>query len=353
MRIIARIDQVGNPDIDVMPLQSATAADTARVLNSLLAQTGEAATGVKIVADDRSNSISSAAMRPLRLRVRALVRSWTRPIETGTTTQVRYLRYSDADGSGRRGSRSNVRQRRVVLQLDHEQAAGKQQPVVSAHAQRPGQHRPLARRHRHGGDANAGGRATHFAGRRHGDDLGRQGHQCAGHDRRRAHACARSTPSSTSSISGGRRCWYRPSSPTVAVDKTADLGINWAVDGSATGIGVGGFISPIGGILDHRPATTMSQSTSNLCQPTRRPAATIGIGRLKASGINFALMLRALQSDARTNIIATPLGGHARQSGSEDGSGPGSAVPDRPVLAPPTAPAAPFRPSSARKSARS
>ncbi|HEY4972333.1 MAG TPA: secretin N-terminal domain-containing protein, partial [Steroidobacteraceae bacterium] len=37
MRIIARIDEVGNPDIDVIPLRSATAADTARVLNSLLA----------------------------------------------------------------------------------------------------------------------------------------------------------------------------------------------------------------------------------------------------------------------------------------------------------------------------
>ena len=38
MRIIARIDEVGNPDIDVITLHSATAADTARVLNSLLAQ---------------------------------------------------------------------------------------------------------------------------------------------------------------------------------------------------------------------------------------------------------------------------------------------------------------------------
>src|SRR5580692_10699105 len=42
IRIIARIDEVGNPDFDIIPLQSATAADTTRVLNSLLAQTGEA-----------------------------------------------------------------------------------------------------------------------------------------------------------------------------------------------------------------------------------------------------------------------------------------------------------------------
>src|SRR6202451_802491 len=57
MRVIDRIDQVGNPDYDVLPLRSASAADTAKVLNSLLAQTGESGGTVKIVADERSNSI--------------------------------------------------------------------------------------------------------------------------------------------------------------------------------------------------------------------------------------------------------------------------------------------------------
>ena len=90
----------------------------------------------------------------------------------------------------------------------------------------------------------------------------------------------------------------------VSVDKTADLGVNWAVDGAATGIGVGGFIAPIGGssIID---LLNDAQSTSNLASnpPT---GTTIGIGKLTASGINFAAILRALQSDVRTNIIATP-----------------------------------------------
>ena len=38
MRIVARIDQSGGSDIDVIPLQSATAADTVRVLSSLVAR---------------------------------------------------------------------------------------------------------------------------------------------------------------------------------------------------------------------------------------------------------------------------------------------------------------------------
>src|SRR5579863_8174503 len=97
MRIIARIDQTGSSDIDVISLQNATAADTARSLTTLLAQTGEAATGVKIVADDRSNSILVSGDATLRLKIRTLITHLDTPIDTGSTTQVRYLRFSDAE----------------------------------------------------------------------------------------------------------------------------------------------------------------------------------------------------------------------------------------------------------------
>ena len=84
-----------------------------------------------------------------------------------------------------------------------------------------------------------------------------------------------------------------------------DLGINWAVDGSTNNLGVGGFISPVAGtsILDLYNDVKSGGTATTTNAPT---GATIGIGRLKVSGVNFALMLRALQGDARTNIIATP-----------------------------------------------
>ena len=97
MRIIARIDEVGNPDVDVITLRSATAADTARVLNSLLAQSGETGGNLKIVADDRSNSILLSGDDSVRLRVKALVAHLDTPVDTGSETQVRYLRFSDAE----------------------------------------------------------------------------------------------------------------------------------------------------------------------------------------------------------------------------------------------------------------
>src|SRR5579863_2149306 len=97
MRIIARIDQTGSSDIDVIPLQSATAADTARVLTTLLAQSGEAATGVKVVADDRSNSVLVSGDMALRLKIKTLITHLDTPVDTGATTVVRYLRFSDAE----------------------------------------------------------------------------------------------------------------------------------------------------------------------------------------------------------------------------------------------------------------
>jgi general secretion pathway protein D len=73
---------------------------------------------------------------------------------------------------------------------------------------------------------------------------------------------------------------------------------------AANNAAIGGFIAPIGGIsgIDlYNDITTPANLVTS--QPT---GTTIGIGKLSASGVNFAAILRALQSDTRTNIIATP-----------------------------------------------
>jgi general secretion pathway protein D len=303
MRIIARIDQVGSADIDVIPLQSATAADTARVLTTLLAQTGEAATGVKVVADDRSNSILVSGDSNLRLRIRTLVTHLDTPIDTGTTTQVRYLRYSDAEdlagrlkeqlsGSGTSGASSTMNK---LLERNTTQP----QPNAQGNTPRPSDIAAAnaAASANAGGAATlslAGGTATIWADKATNSLVITAGQRTLRAvnavidklDIRRAQVLVQAIIVS------------------VAVDKTADLGVNWAVDAAATGAAIGGFIAPIGGssIIDlYNDATTPANLASN--PPT---GTTIGIGKLTASGVNFAAILRALQSDTRTNIIATP-----------------------------------------------
>ncbi|MGA8709159.1 MAG: type II secretion system secretin GspD [Steroidobacteraceae bacterium] len=302
MRIIARIDQTGSSDIDVIPLQSATAADTARVLTTLLAQSGEAATGVKVVADDRSNSILVSGDAALRLKIKTLVTHLDTPVDTGTTTVVRYLRYSDAEdlagrlkeqlsGNGSSGSST-------MSKLLNNQTNRQAQPDANGNTPKPGQNGAAGPA---GGDTGgastlslAGGTATIWADKATNSLVITAGQ----HTLRAVNAVIDKLDIRRAQVMV--QCII----VAVSVDKEADLGVNWVVDATQTAAAVGGFIAPIGGIsgIDlYNDITTPSNLATN--QPT---GTTIGIGKLTASGVNFAAILRALQSDSRTNIIATP-----------------------------------------------
>jgi general secretion pathway protein D len=292
IRIIERIDQVGSADIDVIPLLSATAADTARVITSLLAQSGEGSSNVKIVADERSNSVLVSGDPGQRLRVRTLVAHLDTPVETGSETQVRYLHYSDATDLATRlkeqlsgtssssTSTMNALLNRTVPQPQLGAAPGTQAAAAGA-----------------GGAAQvtlAGGQATIWA------------------DKDTNSLIITAGPRTMRALNAviDKLDIRRPQVIVqaiiveVTVDKTMDLGVNWALDGSATGVGVGGFISPIGGTSIVNLLADAQSTTALAASPPS--GTTIGIGKLTATGVNFATILRALQSDARTNIIATP-----------------------------------------------
>src|SRR6185312_3140952 len=100
MRIIRRIDQVGDQDIEVVPLQNASAAEVVRVMNSLYqgaAAAAEGGTPIRLVADERSNSVLISGDQNQRLRVRTLIAGLDTPLEAGGDTRVRYLHYANAD----------------------------------------------------------------------------------------------------------------------------------------------------------------------------------------------------------------------------------------------------------------
>jgi general secretion pathway protein D len=316
MRIIARIDEVGNPDVDVITLRSATAADTAKVLNSLLAQTGESAGNLKIVADDRSNSILLSGDDNVRLRVRALVTHLDTPVDTGSETQVRYLRFSDAEdlatrlkeqmsgSSGSGGSSSGA-----MAALINRQPTAQPQPNAQGNTPRPDANAAAAG----GGAATislAGGTATIWADKANNALVITAGQRSM----RALNAVIDKLDIRQPQV------YVEAIIAEVTVDKTADLGVNWAIDGTNASVGVGGFVSPVGGssivdlvtaALGTSSATSSSGVTSGATtgsglNDTTLAGTTLGIGRLKASGVNFAAMLRALQADSRTNILGTP-----------------------------------------------
>jgi general secretion pathway protein D len=69
-----------------------------RDVNSLNQGQGEGGgAAVKIVADERTNSILLTGEKSQRLRLKALMINMDTPLATGGDTQVRYLRYADAE----------------------------------------------------------------------------------------------------------------------------------------------------------------------------------------------------------------------------------------------------------------
>ncbi len=273
-RIIARIDQGGGTDIEVIALQSATAADTVRVLNSLVTQAGEAGgPNLHMVADDRSNSILMSGDPAQRLRIRALIANLDTPLDTGGETFVRYLNYAKAED--------------LATKL-------KEQISGSGAAKGPGAS-PLP--------VNAASAATVSL-------AGGTGTIWADKD---TNALIITAPQRTMRALNAvidkldiRRAQVQVEAIIVEVsaDKTADLGVNWILDGSNSKLAVGGFIEPVGGasIVDlYNAAKTGTPPAGGSANGT-----TVGIGRLQATGVNFAAIVRALQGDSRTNIISKP-----------------------------------------------
>jgi general secretion pathway protein D len=320
MRIIARIDEVGNPDVDVITLHSAVAADTARVLNSLLAQSGETAGSLKIVADDRSNSILLSGDDNVRARVKSLVIHLDTPVDTGSETQVRYLRFSDAEDLATRlkeqmSGTSSGGSSSAMAALLNRQPNSQPQPNAQGNTPRPDAAAPAA--NSGGGSTTlslAGGTATIWADKANNALVITAGQ--------------RSMKALNAVIDKldirQPQVYVEAIIAEVTVDKTADLGVNWALDGTNSSVGVGGFVSPVGGssiidLVQGALGASAAASTSTTTGSTASAAAgasglndttlagtTFGIGRLKASGVNFAMMLRALQGDSRTNILGTP-----------------------------------------------
>ena len=273
VRIIRRIDQAGDEEIDVIPLEHASAAEVVRVVNVLYpaAQAAEGGIGVKLVADERTNSVLVSGEKSQRLRLKTLVTHLDTPLESGGDTQVRYLRFADAE--------------KLAAKL-------KEQATVTA-ATTPGAAPPQ------GGAPTGGG----------GGQLDRNIQIWAEPETNALIVTA--PPKVMRALMAVvdkldiRRAQVHVEAILVEVsgDKTADLGVNWLVDGSDDNFAVGGFIQPIAGasIVD------IIRGIDDPSTLTGVPSGfTAGGGRISDSGTDFAVLLRALRADTNTNIIATP-----------------------------------------------
>jgi len=271
LKIIQRIDTGADADIEVIPLQFAAAGEVVRVITALQQAAGGGETGkpLGLVADDRTNSVLISGDPSSRLRLRALISHLDTPLEDGGNTQVIYLRYADAEdlatrlkeqiaagtvpgGQGQpQGGTSAVRDSDVVIWAD----PGTNALVITAPAEVMRSLKTVI------------------------DRL----------DIRRAQVLIEAIIAE------------------VSYNKAAELGVSLAIDGTDDGnaVGLTRFNSAVdiptiaGGVGGD--GGDIGQAIASIPQ-----GITLGLGRFGSSGTNWAVILRALLSDADTNVLSTP-----------------------------------------------
>jgi general secretion pathway protein D len=279
IRIIRRIDQVGDQDVEIVPLQNASSSEIVRVINSLYQGQAQAEGGtpVKVVADERSNSVLISGDQSQRLRLRALVAHLDTPLQAGGDTRVRYLHYADAE--------------KLAPKLK-EQITGIAQAAPGAGGA-GGQANPQAQAEKNAMVwADPGNNALIITA---------------------PPKIMRAVMDIVDKLDIRRpQVLVEAIIAEVNVDRTAELGVNWAAfskDGN-TNVPLGAFVSPVGAA-----GGGTGSSIVDLAQAAQNPAnistallngTTLGIGRIAGTGVNFAAMLRAIRGDTNTNVVATP-----------------------------------------------
>ncbi len=266
-QIIHRIDQPTDDDIDVIRLEHASAAELAQTLTSLEKHQGPGqqppSQRVRLVADERTNSILLSGDKNERLRLRAIIAHLDTPLESGGHTQVVYLRYAKAKDlvpvlTGVTGSIQAKQPGKgtvpgglpggVSIQADDTANA----LVITAPADTMRSLRSVIRQL----------------------------------DVRRAQVLVEAVIAE------------------VSLDETRQLGVQWLLDstpGSGGVVGTTNFNAGKSSILDAASAL----HAGNV--PNLGDGLSIGIGRLNtANGISYAALIQALSNDANSNILSTP-----------------------------------------------
>jgi general secretion pathway protein D len=100
VQIIKRIDRPDQDDIEVVRLEHAPASDVARTLTTLQRKDAKGASmpgQAVITADERTNSILIGGDKATRLRLRSIIAHLDTPLDSGGDTQVIFLKYARAE----------------------------------------------------------------------------------------------------------------------------------------------------------------------------------------------------------------------------------------------------------------
>lgn len=253
-RIIRRIDTATGDEIEVIPLRHASASELVRILGQLQKKgaKGAAADQPNIVADERTNSLLISGDKSSRLNIKALILHLDTPLDIGGNTHVVYLR--------------NAVAKDLVPVL-----TGVSQQAAKAAAKKGGVQ---------GSEINIqADENTNALVITAPPDVFRSLKSVINQlDVRRAQVMVEAVIAE------------------VSYEKSRELGVQWAVDGTDNGNAVG--------LVNFNLGTPLT-AYANLENPPNPIGLNVGIGDFTGA-TKIVALLTALAGDSQTNILSTP-----------------------------------------------
>lgn len=273
VNLINRIDLPSSEEIEIVPLQHASAAEIVRIMTTLAQQDkargGGAPTDPEaspvLIADERTNSVLIGGGKSSRLRLRALISHLDTPLQTQGNTRVIYLRYAQAKD--------------LVPVLTGVSSSVEQQGKAPGQAAAsPANNLPVNIQADESSNSLVITAPPHIFNALEGviKQL----------DIRRAQVMVEGVIAEVSS------------------NLNNQLGIQWIADGTPGGNGPVGItnFSNAGASITNIAGAVATNNFGAL----GLSGLALGVGRFNSNDVNFAAVLQALKSDGSTNILSTP-----------------------------------------------
>ena len=266
-RIIAEMDKKIDSGIEIIKLKHAFAAEVVRLLTSLNVvspdQKVPAGGGVKITADERTNSVLLSGEKSARLKYRAVISDLDSPVESAGNTHVVYLRYADAKNIA--AILSNVGQEAIKAEAKNVSAGG------------------------------AGGAAA--------DSVNVQADE-------ESNALVISAPASIfPSLRAVIQQLDIPRAQVhieaiiaeVSIATSKELGVQWLLRDPNSAVGASTF-STFGSTIGDLIEGARDLGSGGIIPD----GGILGLGTISDNGLSVAVLIRALQGDGETNLLSTP-----------------------------------------------
>jgi len=270
LNIIERIDKKTSDEIEVIQLDHASAKEVVNILNNLNKARGKkdpSSNHPTIVADERTNSVLLGGDPAARLRIRAIISHLDTPLDSGGNIHVVYLKYANAKDLVP-----------VLTGVGKSEVKGKQVAGGRRRRTNPTQKTEFTIQ------ADESSNALVISSP---PDIMRSLHAVIRKlDVRRAQVMVEAIIAE------------------VSLNKSAELGVEWVLDGTPGGQRPVSLTNFPGG--QTTSLANLASAAISETAPALGAGISIGIGRLGHKALNFGVLLSALKGDGESNILSTP-----------------------------------------------